>query len=132
MGRAYRRQLMVVEELPTVSSNAFVYPSFIFILRSYFKKFEKFTPDAAYPSIETTERGSTGPVRVGFFNTVSEHSKAFLKACAEVGIPLIPDFNTSKGPIGAARVSLFLSLRVLSDRFSRSVSCMHEFRIPII
>ncbi|KAJ7762038.1 hypothetical protein DFH07DRAFT_739743 [Mycena maculata] len=76
--------------------------------RRYFAKFEKYTPDAAYPLVDTSERGATGPVRVGYFNSVSEHSKAFLRACAQVGIPLVPDFNGSKGPIGASRVMTYV------------------------
>ncbi|KAJ7364387.1 hypothetical protein DFH08DRAFT_272685 [Mycena albidolilacea] len=77
-------------------------------LRRYFNKFEKYIPDAAYPGVDTSERGSTGPVRVGYFNTVSDHSKAFLKACAQVGIPLVPDFNGSKGTIGASRIMTYV------------------------
>ncbi|KAJ7471517.1 hypothetical protein B0H11DRAFT_2040302 [Mycena galericulata] len=77
-------------------------------LRRYFTKFEKYTPDVAYPLVDASERGSAGPVRVGYFNTVSAHSKAFLTACAQVGIPLVPDFNGSKGPIGASRVMTYV------------------------
>ncbi|KAJ6532077.1 hypothetical protein B0H19DRAFT_466960 [Mycena capillaripes] len=77
-------------------------------LRRYFNKFEKYTPDAAYPGIDMSERGSSGPVRVGYFNTVSEHSKAFLRACAQVGIPLVADFNGSKGTVGASRVVTYV------------------------
>ncbi|KAJ7227424.1 hypothetical protein GGX14DRAFT_489050 [Mycena pura] len=77
-------------------------------LQTYFQKLEKYVPDAAYPLVETSERGNAGPVRVGYFNRVSDHSKAFLRACSQVGIPLIPDFNTSKGPIGASRVMTYI------------------------
>ncbi|KAJ7476147.1 hypothetical protein FB451DRAFT_1245968 [Mycena latifolia] len=78
-------------------------------LQRYFIKFEKYTPDAAYPAVDTSVRGAAGPVRVGYFNTVSEHSKAFLRACAEVGIPLVADFNGTKGPIGASRVMTYVN-----------------------
>ncbi|KAJ7490074.1 hypothetical protein B0H11DRAFT_2229582 [Mycena galericulata] len=37
--------------------------------------------------------------------SVSAHSKGFLMACAQVGIPLVPDFNGSKGTMGAGSVS---------------------------
>ncbi|KAK7033397.1 L-sorbose 1-dehydrogenase [Favolaschia claudopus] len=74
----------------------------------YFSKFEKYIPDPNYPGIDMSERGSSGPVRVGYFNRVSDHSKAFLKACAQVGIPLVPDFNGSKGPIGASRIMTYV------------------------
>ncbi|KAJ7623439.1 hypothetical protein FB45DRAFT_925680 [Roridomyces roridus] len=77
-------------------------------LRRYFNKFEKYTPDAAYPLVDTAERGSSGPVRVGYFNHVSKHSKAFLGACTAVGIPFVADFNGPKGPIGASRVMTYV------------------------
>ncbi|KAJ6507876.1 hypothetical protein C8R47DRAFT_1236603 [Mycena vitilis] len=66
-------------------------------LRRYFTKFEKYTPNAKYPAVDVSERGSAGPIRIGYFNRVSEHSRAFLKACEQVGIPLVADFNGSKG-----------------------------------
>ncbi|KAJ6512918.1 hypothetical protein C8R45DRAFT_920691 [Mycena sanguinolenta] len=69
----------------------------------YFRKFEKYTSDAAYSAVDPSVRGSTGPVSVGYFNAVSEHSKAFLKACGQVGIPLVADFNGPNGPLGASR-----------------------------
>ncbi|KAJ7168519.1 hypothetical protein C8R46DRAFT_1091908 [Mycena filopes] len=77
----------------------------------YFNKLEKYTGDARYPDVDTSVRGSSGPVRVGFFNTVSEHSKAFLRACEQVGIPLVADFNGPKGPIGASRVMTYIDHR---------------------
>ncbi|KAF7323789.1 hypothetical protein MKEN_00600000 [Mycena kentingensis (nom. inval.)] len=77
-------------------------------LQKYFQKFETYLPDSRYPDVDSTERGNKGPVRVGYFNTVSQHSRGFLQACKEVGIPLIPDFNTSKGPIGASRIMTYV------------------------
>ncbi|CAK5268208.1 unnamed protein product [Mycena citricolor] len=93
-------------------------------LQQYFQKFEKYLPDAAFPDVETSERGSSGPMRVGYFNTVSAHSKAFLTACEQVGIPNIPDFNTSKGPVGASRVSSIPTIRSVlqADYLGSSVS----------
>ncbi|KAJ7170935.1 hypothetical protein C8R43DRAFT_981616 [Mycena crocata] len=76
--------------------------------KRYFAKLETYTHNTAYPGVDTSERGASGPVRVGYFNTVSEHSKAFLKACEQVGIPLVADFNGSKGPIGASRVMTYV------------------------
>ncbi|KAF8896431.1 choline dehydrogenase [Infundibulicybe gibba] len=66
----------------------------------YFKKFENYQPDSRYPLVDASIRGSDGPVRVGYFNTVTIASKAFIKACIKVGIPFTPDFNGPKGPIG--------------------------------
>ncbi|KAF7374613.1 hypothetical protein MSAN_00345900 [Mycena sanguinolenta] len=77
-------------------------------LGRYFRKFEKYTGDAAYSAVDTSVRGSTGPVRVGYFNRVSEHSKAFVTACGQVGIPVIADFNGPNGPIGACRVMTYI------------------------
>ncbi|KAJ7261717.1 hypothetical protein B0H12DRAFT_1231375 [Mycena haematopus] len=77
-------------------------------LSRYFRKFETYTGDAAYPAVDASVRGSAGPVRVGYFNRVSEHSKAFLRACGQVGIPLVADFNGPKGPIGAGRVVTYV------------------------
>ncbi|KAJ7285268.1 hypothetical protein C8J57DRAFT_1671770 [Mycena rebaudengoi] len=80
-------------------------------LRGYFKKFEKYKSDPAYPLVDTADHGADGPVRIGYFNHVSVTSKAFLRACAEVGIPLVPDFNVDKGPIGASRVMTYVDER---------------------
>ncbi|KAK7033387.1 hypothetical protein R3P38DRAFT_3313389 [Favolaschia claudopus] len=77
-------------------------------LHRYFKKFEKYTDDPAYPNVDSSVRGSEGPVRVGYFNRASEHSKAFVEACGEVGIPPVPDFNGPKGPLGAGRVMTYI------------------------
>ncbi|KAJ7261714.1 hypothetical protein B0H12DRAFT_1013392 [Mycena haematopus] len=77
-------------------------------LGRYFNKFEKYTEDAAYSAVDTSVRGSTGPVSVGYFNAVSEHSKAFLKACGQLGIPPVVDFNGPNGPIGASRVVTYV------------------------
>ncbi|KAF8133091.1 hypothetical protein K438DRAFT_1739318 [Mycena galopus ATCC 62051] len=85
-------------------------------LGRYFNKFETYTADPAYSDVDTSVRGSTGPVRVGYFNRVSEHSKAFLKACSKVGIPLVPDFNGPNGPMGASRVLTYVDSK--SERVS--------------
>ncbi|KAF8161719.1 hypothetical protein K438DRAFT_305216 [Mycena galopus ATCC 62051] len=105
-------------------------------LRRYFNRFEKYTRDAAYPAVNTFERGSAGPVRVGYFNRISEHSKAFLTACAEVGIPLIPDFNGSNGPIGAARIMTYVDptgQRVTSESayFTKDVLARPNLKVAI-
>jgi choline dehydrogenase len=87
-------------------------------LHRYFTRFEKYIPDAAYPAVDASVRGSAGPVRVGYFNRVSEHSKAFVKACGQVGIPLVADFNGPNGPIGASRVGLLLRRFMFGFDFS--------------
>ncbi|KAG6819525.1 hypothetical protein H0H93_011028 [Arthromyces matolae] len=87
----------------------------------YFTKFERYQPHPDYPLVDTTVRGSSGPVRIGYFNTVSEPSKAFIQACTNVGIPFTPDFNVASGTLGVSRIS-----KVLSIRRSRRLSDLHK------
>ncbi|KAF7312587.1 hypothetical protein MIND_00272800 [Mycena indigotica] len=93
-------------------------------IQKSFQKLERYVPDKNYPAVKTAERGNKGPVRVGYFNTVSEHSKAFITACTQVGIPRIADFNTSKGPIGASRVLTYV------DENGRRVSSETAYLTP--
>ncbi|THV07247.1 choline dehydrogenase [Dendrothele bispora CBS 962.96] len=81
--------------------------------RQYFNKFETYKPDSRYPQVDTSVRGKTGPIRVGYFNTVSNSAKAFIDACIEVGIPFTPDFNGPNGTMGVSR-SAYLTSEVLS------------------
>ncbi|GLB40329.1 putative GMC oxidoreductase [Lyophyllum shimeji] len=71
----------------------------------YFTKFECYQPHPGYPLVDASARGSSGPVRIGYFNSVSEPSKAFIKACTNIGIPFTPDFNVSTGTLGVSRIS---------------------------
>lgn len=73
--------------------------------RSYFKKFERFNPHPDYP-VDLEHKGLSGPVDVGYFNTVTEPSKAFIQASVKMGIPFTPDFNGPNGTMGVSRVSL--------------------------
>ncbi|KIM36177.1 GMC oxidoreductase [Hebeloma cylindrosporum] len=72
----------------------------------YFTKFEKFVDDPLYPDVNSKVKGKDGPVRVGYFNTVSDGSKDFIEACIKVGIPYSADFNTPPGTRGVNRVSI--------------------------
>ncbi|KAG5339819.1 hypothetical protein C0989_003501 [Termitomyces sp. Mn162] len=74
----------------------------------YFTKFERYQPHPDYPLVNTAVRGSSGPIRIGYFNTVSETSKAFIKACTSVGIPFSPDFNVSSGTLGVSRIMTYI------------------------
>jgi len=73
---------------------------------SYFTKFEKFVDDPLYPDVNSKVKGNDGPVRVGYFNTVSDGSKDFIEACVKAGIPYSADFNTPPGARGVNRVSI--------------------------
>jgi|SRR3984957_1093575 len=92
---------------------------------SYFRKFERFTPDPQYPQADASARGSEGPVQVGYFNHVSKASKDFIMACMKIGISFTPDFNGPTGTNGVSRVSTtfptFISsmshwLRIFADK----------------
>ncbi|KDR78822.1 hypothetical protein GALMADRAFT_244405 [Galerina marginata CBS 339.88] len=74
----------------------------------YFTKFEKYVDDPEYPDVNTSVKGKDGPVRVGYFSTVSEGSKDFIKACTTVGIPYSADFNTPPGTRGVNRVLTYI------------------------
>ncbi|KAF6749486.1 choline dehydrogenase, partial [Ephemerocybe angulata] len=74
----------------------------------YFKKFENYNPHPDYPLVDATTKGFNGPVNVGFHNTVTPQSKAFVDACVGVGIPFVPDFNGRKGPVGVSRVMTYV------------------------
>ncbi|KAF8150870.1 choline dehydrogenase [Crassisporium funariophilum] len=75
----------------------------------YFRKFETFNPHPDYPKVDSSARGSKGPVNVGFFNTASEWVNLFVDACVGVGIPRTHDFNGVTGTVGAARVMTYVS-----------------------
>ncbi|PPQ94473.1 hypothetical protein CVT25_001106 [Psilocybe cyanescens] len=64
---------------------------------SYFKKFEKYVDDPEYPDVTSSVKGTNGPVRVGYFSSVSQGSKDFITACTKIGIPYNRDFNTTEG-----------------------------------
>ncbi|KAK0205456.1 hypothetical protein DFS33DRAFT_1274353 [Desarmillaria ectypa] len=76
--------------------------------RPYFNKFEKYSADPNYPQVDLAYRGSKGSVRIGYFNTIAQSSKDFIKACINVGIPYTPDFNGPNGTLGAGRVMTYI------------------------
>ncbi|TFK33230.1 GMC oxidoreductase-domain-containing protein, partial [Crucibulum laeve] len=78
-------------------------------LSKYIKKFEHFHPHPDYPEVDTSVRGSEGPVHIGYFNSVTEASKAFVKACVNVGIPFTPDFGGVNGTGGVSRIMTYVN-----------------------
>ncbi|KAG5646982.1 hypothetical protein DXG03_001705 [Asterophora parasitica] len=66
---------------------------------------KRYQPDPEYPLVDTNVHGASGPMRIGYFNTIRDTSKAFIKACTNVGIPFTPDFNVASGTLGVSRVS---------------------------
>jgi choline dehydrogenase len=84
-------------------------------LKKYFLKFETFVPHKDHPDVDVSQRGSSGPMKTGYFGHSSYISQQFMRACETAGIPAIPDVNTSKGTLGVTKPSLSsrLSLRVI-------------------
>ncbi|PPQ83095.1 hypothetical protein CVT25_003799 [Psilocybe cyanescens] len=69
----------------------------------FFRKFESYQPHRDFPNVDLSARGRTGPVQVGFNNSVSIWCNKFIKACLNAGIPPTNDFNGPTGTLGAAR-----------------------------
>lgn len=70
----------------------------------YFNKFERYQPHPEYPLVDATARGSAGPVRIGYFNTITDTSKAFIQSCISIGIPFVHDFHGTLSTMGVSRV----------------------------
>ncbi|KAF9560512.1 alcohol oxidase [Agrocybe pediades] len=93
-------------------------------IAKYFRKFEAFQPHPDYPLVDTTARGLSGPVHVGYYNTITDASRAFVKACTAVGIPFIADFNGKEGTIGASRIMTYV------DKSYKRVSAETAYLTP--
>ncbi|CAL1716995.1 unnamed protein product [Somion occarium] len=74
----------------------------------YFGKFEKFTPSKDYPGVDASQRGSSGPVDIGYFGHLSHSPGAFIKACINAGIPHNPDVNTAQGTLGVTKLMTYI------------------------
>ncbi|KAF9243453.1 hypothetical protein BU15DRAFT_86415 [Melanogaster broomeanus] len=70
----------------------------------YFRKFESYTPDPRFPHVDASQRGSSGPVTVGYNAYIWKGSPMFVESCVNAGVPFSPDFTTSKGTLGANKV----------------------------
>ncbi|KAJ3914770.1 hypothetical protein F5877DRAFT_82462 [Lentinula edodes] len=73
----------------------------------YFRKFERVLADPSYPQVDTSLRGSDGPVRVGYFNYSTRFGQDFVKSCQALDVPFCPDFDNGKGTLGVNRVNNF-------------------------
>ena len=80
--------------------DAFAWKNF----QTYFRKFERYNPHPGYPGVDVSTKGTQGPVDIGFYNTVTPPSKAFIEASVKVGIPFTHDFNGPNGTVGVSRV----------------------------
>ncbi|KAL5358582.1 hypothetical protein BJX96DRAFT_183054, partial [Aspergillus floccosus] len=77
-------------------------------LAPYFRRMERFTPNAARPPIDMQHRGTTGDWEVGYSWLSEMGEKGFLPACKEAGIPAIADVNTPDGTLGVTRFQTFI------------------------
>ncbi|KIJ13402.1 GMC oxidoreductase [Paxillus involutus ATCC 200175] len=77
----------------------------------YFRKFESYTPDPRFPHVDASQRGSSGPVTVGYNAYIWKGSSMFVEACVNAGVPFSPDFTTSKGTLGANKVVTYIDNR---------------------
>ncbi|TRM64412.1 GMC oxidoreductase-domain-containing protein [Schizophyllum amplum] len=93
-------------------------------LQRYFAKFEKCLPDARYHTEDMSYRGTTGPMRVGFFNHATELGAAFINACVNAGIPHTQDFNGPNGTTGVSRIMTYV------DEKRRRVSSETAYLTP--
>jgi len=78
---------------------------------TYFLKFEKFHPSREYSLVDTSLRGSAGPIHIGYFGNTAKSTTQFLEACGRAGIALRPDLNTHKGTLGASKTMTFIDSR---------------------
>lgn len=77
----------------------------------YFLRFEKFVANKSHPGVVEGERGSNGPIEVGFHGNHSVFAKWFIDACTRVGIPSRADLNTSHGTCGVAKLMTYIDSR---------------------
>ncbi|KAF8969203.1 hypothetical protein BDZ97DRAFT_1796561 [Flammula alnicola] len=93
-------------------------------ISQYFRKFESYQPHPSYPLVDATARGRSGPVTIGYFNTITEASKTFVHACVGVGIKLTHDFNGKDGTMGVGRVMTYV------DKWYKRVSAESAYLTP--
>ncbi|KAK0469690.1 uncharacterized protein EV420DRAFT_57385 [Desarmillaria tabescens] len=76
--------------------------------KHYFTKFETYTENKDYPDVKMSNKGTKGPVRVGYFPALTKHGKAFIEACKSLYIPFSADFNTGESPTGVNRLMTYV------------------------
>ncbi|QRV83320.1 GMC oxidoreductase [Ceratobasidium sp. AG-Ba] len=77
-------------------------------LQKSFRKFETFHPHPDFP-VDTSKRGTDGPVQTGFLGYYSNVCRSFVAACQSVGIPHNPDINTAQNALGVSKAMTFIS-----------------------
>ena len=77
-------------------------------LQPFFRKAEKYTPNAARPKLDLAHRGADGLWQTGHSHLSEVGSKAFIPACEANGIPFVPDVNTPSGTEGVTNILTFI------------------------
>jgi len=91
----------------------------------YMKKCETFdhSERSALTQTEISEHGNSGPWKTGYSH-LAPLSKLFIEACQAVGISATPDWNTSKGMVGASQFQTFIDPQ--GQRSSTAVAYLTE------
>ncbi|KAI5983394.1 hypothetical protein EDD15DRAFT_2533819 [Pisolithus albus] len=101
--------------------------------KQYFLKFENYFPSRQFPNVDVSQRGSSGPVSIGYSAYTWKGSGMFINACVNAGIPFNPDFNTSNGTIGVNKADHpFLQIMTYIDRHSVRVSTEAAYLTPTV
>ncbi|KAI5983393.1 hypothetical protein EDD15DRAFT_2488767 [Pisolithus albus] len=70
-------------------------------------KQHNYFPNPRFPDVDVSQRGSSGPVSIGYSAYTWEGTEMFIDACVNAGIPFNSNFNTSDGTLGVNKVSPF-------------------------
>ncbi|GJJ13693.1 hypothetical protein Clacol_007949 [Clathrus columnatus] len=82
--------------------------------KRYFLKSEGFNPTTNNPNVRADEHGTSGPWKTRGPG-VDPISKIMLESCANVGVPIIKDFNTPRGTLGATTWTAFMDTKSYSE-----------------
>ncbi|KAI6123544.1 hypothetical protein EDD16DRAFT_1701633 [Pisolithus croceorrhizus] len=107
-----------------VGDNSWCWENF----KQYFLKFENYFPSLQFPDVDVSQRGSSGPMSIGYSAYTWKGSEMFINACINTGMSFNPDFNTSNGTLGVNKVSAFYSLRVTRQTTDCSTLMMYTDR----
>ncbi|KAI6108023.1 hypothetical protein F5141DRAFT_1215776 [Pisolithus sp. B1] len=83
--------------------------------KQYFLKFEKYFPSPQFPNVDVSQRGSSGPMSIGFPAYTWTGSEMFINACVNTGMSFNPDFNTSNGTLGVNKYTDRHGVRVSTE-----------------
>ncbi|KIK16085.1 GMC oxidoreductase [Pisolithus microcarpus 441] len=94
--------------------------------KQYFLKFENYFPNPRFPNVDVSQRGSSGPVSIGYSAYTWEGTEMFINACVNAGIPFNSNFNTSNGTLGVNKIMTYI------DRHGVRVSTEAAYLTPTV